>query len=184
MLGHVHSHPGLHVVHEPQVGHPRLGYHWAYSQCLSSLPLRQDSLFSFSFCLLLFIYLFFWEIEEGREKEKETSMGCLWHAPNQGPGLQPRHAPWPGIELAIFRFARRCPTSILFYFFKDYIYLFLEGKEGREMSMCGYVSCTRYCRPGPQPRHVPWLVIKPAILWFTGQWSEPHQPGPSLLSIT
>ena len=28
--------------------------------------------------------------------------GCLLHAPSQGPGLQPRYVPWPGIEPATF----------------------------------------------------------------------------------
>ena len=33
--------------------------------------------------------------------------------------------------------------------------------------------------PGLQPRHVPWLGIELATLWFTGstQSTEPHQPG-------
>ena len=45
---------------------------------------------------LKFIYLFILEREEGeREGEKHqcVCVGCLWHAPNQGPGPQPRHAP-------------------------------------------------------------------------------------------
>ena len=44
------------------------------------------------------IYLFL-EMEEGKEKERErniyvwreTLVGCLSHAPNQGPGQQPWH---------------------------------------------------------------------------------------------
>ena len=31
---------------------------------------------------------------------KGTSISCLSHAPNQGPGLQPRHVPHPGIKPA------------------------------------------------------------------------------------
>ena len=51
-----------------------------------------------------------------REKEKERnidvqeihrSVGCLLHAPDWGPGPQPQHAPWLGIELATFCFAGR-----------------------------------------------------------------------------
>ena len=70
-----------------------------------------------------------------------------------------------------------------FLIFKDFIYLFLdrgEGKErGREISMCGCLSYAPYWGSGPQPRHVPWLGIKPATLWFTAgtQSTEPHQPG-------
>ena len=36
------------------------------------------------------------EGERAREKHryaKDTSIGCLWHAPNWGPGLQPGHVP-------------------------------------------------------------------------------------------
>ena len=38
---------------------------------------------------------------------ERTSIGCLSHTPNQEPGLQPRHVPWLGIELAAFQFAGR-----------------------------------------------------------------------------
>ena len=52
--------------------------------------------------LFLRFYLFIF-IEIGREEEnhrcmRDTSTGCLSHAPNQGPGPQSRHAPWPGIQ--------------------------------------------------------------------------------------
>ena len=44
--------------------------------------------------------------------------------------------------------------------------------------MCDYFLCAPYWGPGPQPRHVPWLGIQPAMLWFAGRHSttEPHQP--------
>ena len=44
---------------------------------------------------------------EGEEHQcaRETSFGCLSHAPNRGPGPQPRHVPWLGIELVKFWFA-------------------------------------------------------------------------------
>ena len=58
-----------------------------------------------------------------------------------------------------------------------FIYLFFERKRGRETSMCGCLSCTPNWGPGPQSRHMPWLGIKLATLWFTGQrsihWSTP-----------
>ena len=68
------------------------------------------------------------------------------------------------------------------FLFKDFIYLFLErGKggrnRGRETSMCGCFSHTLNWGPGPQPRHVPWLGIEPATLWFAGRhsihWAAP-----------
>ena len=51
--------------------------------------------------------------EGEREGEKyqcmrDTSIGCLSHAPNWGPGLQPRHVPWLGIKPATFWFAGWC----------------------------------------------------------------------------
>ena len=51
-----------------------------------------------------FIYLFL-ERGWGREKGKETSVcGFLLCAPYWGPGLQPRHVPWLGIEWVILWF--------------------------------------------------------------------------------
>ena len=52
--------------------------------------------------------------ERGREEEREgekhwcvrdTLITCLSHAPSRGPGPQPRHVPWWGIEPAAFHFA-------------------------------------------------------------------------------
>ena len=34
--------------------------------------------------------------------------GCLWHAPYWGPGPQPRHVPWLGIEPVTLWFASWC----------------------------------------------------------------------------
>ena len=56
-----------------------------------------------------------------------------------------------------------------------YIFIFREGeggrKRGREISMCGCLSSAPYWPPGLQPRHMPWLGIEPATLWFTGRQS-------------
>ena len=62
--------------------------------------------------------------------------------------------------------------SLPFCFLKICIYLFIfrergkEGERGRETSM-----------HGSQPRHVPWLGIKLATLWFAGRcsiyWATP-----------
>ena len=68
-------------------------------------------------------------------------------------------------------------------FFRDFIYLFLERGEGREkereISMCGCLSCGPHSGLGLQPRHVPWLGIEPATLWFAAhaQSAELRQPG-------
>ena len=56
-----------------------------------------------------------------------------------------------------------------------YIFIFREGeggrKRGREISMCGCLLSAPYWPPGLQPRHMPWLGIEPATLWFTGRQS-------------
>ena len=43
--------------------------------------------------------------------------------------------------------------------------------------MCSCLSCAPSWGPGPQPRHVPWLGIKPVHRWFTGpcaiHWAPP-----------
>ena len=50
-------------------------------------------------------YLFFYRERKGRGKTgRETSIGCLSHTPNQGPGPQPQHVLWLGIEWATFQF--------------------------------------------------------------------------------
>ena len=50
-----------------------------------------------------FVYLL---VERGERSEKERERNMLEihrsvasHAPNWGPGWQPRHVPWPGVEL-------------------------------------------------------------------------------------
>ena len=53
-----------------------------------------------------------------------------------------------------------------------------ERKRGRETSRCGCLSCTPNWGPGPQPRHVPWLEIKLATLWFAG-WHSIHWATPA-----
>ena len=37
--------------------------------------------------------------------------------------------------------------------------------------MCGCLLHVPYWGPGLKLRYMPWLEIKPATLWFTGQWS-------------
>ena len=45
--------------------------------------------------------------------------------------------------------------------------------------MCGCLSHTSYQTPGLQPGHVPWLVIEPLTLWFTG-WNSIHWATPAM----
>ena len=67
-----------------------------------------------------------------------------------------------------------------FSFKKNYLFIFRQrGREG-EKHQCVVAShgdqrvprCP-YWGPGLQPRHVPWLGIKPVILWFAG-WHSIH----------
>ena len=47
--------------------------------------------------------------------------------------------------------------------------------------MCGCLSCASHWGSGLQPRHVPWLGVKLATPWFTGQhsihWATPARAG-------
>ena len=70
----------------------------------------------FSFLNMIFIFYYFLRFylfifrERGREgeRERETSMcGCLSRTPYWGPGPQPRHVPWLGIEPMALWFAGR-----------------------------------------------------------------------------
>ena len=70
-------------------------------------------IFLLSLFILDFIYLFLERGEWGREKHRcarETLIGCFSHAPNRGPGPQPRRVPWPGIRPVTFQFEGWHPT--------------------------------------------------------------------------
>ena len=80
------------------------------------------------------------------------------------------------------------PALSFFYFLKDFSYLFLERVEGREkreknIDVQGKhwlaASHAPNQRPGPQPRHVPWVGInlRPFGVQYESQPTEPHQPG-------
>ena len=67
----------------------------------------------FFFLKILFVYLFIYLFIErgkgGRKRGRETSMcGCLLSTSYWGPGPQPRHAPWLGIELVTLCFVVQC----------------------------------------------------------------------------
>ena len=75
-----------------------------------------------------------------------------------------------------YRYVGKCS-----FILKIYLFIFREWKGGRkrggETSMCSCLLITPYWGPGPKPRHVSWLGIQPATLWFTGQcsthWATP-----------
>ena len=49
--------------------------------------------------------------------------------------------------------------------------------------MCGCLSSAPYWGPGLQPRHVPWLGIELATLWFAGQLSIHYATPVKVLNI-
>ena len=96
--------------------------------------------FPFIFLRFYFYLLFFREGKGGRKRGRETSTCvCLSRAPYWGPGPQPRHVPWLGIELMTLWFAGWCsihwatPARARFsfsmkilFFFIDHFFAFLE----------------------------------------------------------
>ena len=73
-------------------------------------------------------------------------------------------------------------------FKKTFSYLFLEREKGKkkrkgETSMCGCLSRVPHQCRGQQPRHVSWLGIEPATLWFPG-WCSNHWTSPAKASYT
>ena len=81
--------------------------------CISYLGLSVkaklfNSFFSFK---ILFIFR---ERKRGWKRRRETWVcGCLLHGPHWGPGLQPRHVPWWGIEPATLWFTARAQSTQL-----------------------------------------------------------------------
>ena len=78
--------------------------------------------------------------------------------------------------------------SLPFFFLRFYLFIFREkGGEGEtegEKHWCvrnTSIDCVSHAPnqgPGPQPRHVPWLGMKPATLWFPG-WHSVHWATPA-----
>ena len=136
-------------------------------------------LFLFLYLFLIFrkIYLFL-ERGEGREKERretcvrDTLIGCLLHNLNWVPGLQLRHVPWLGIELATFQFTGRhlihwaTPSRAIYlkkFFF--YLLIFRESELASEWERHRFVGPLIYAFIG-WFLYVPWLGIEPATLGY------------------
>ena len=84
---------------------------WATSCSHSQSPHHWPCphLFIILFFKILFIYLYLERGKGGRKRGREISMcGCLWCVPYWGPGPQPRHVPWLGIEPVTLWFTGWC----------------------------------------------------------------------------
>ena len=139
-----------------------------------------------------FIYLFL-ERGEGIEKERETKIN-VWL-----PLRWPPVGTWPENQACALTGNRTVnplvhslcsidwaiPARALGdFFFKDFIYLFLERRGRREKNIDVWdkhpsvASCNApNCRPAPQPRHMPWpgieLVTFPYAGWHPTHWASP-----------
>ena len=130
-------------------------------------------IYYFIHCIYIPINILFLKIssiyffrERGREGGKPDQLP-LTH-PNWGPGPQPRHVPWLGIELATFWFTGRCSIHlatparakciIFIYqyrtFFLNFIYFQREWKGGREgeRHQCVAASCPLLGAGGAWPK--------------------------------
>ena len=125
---------------------------------------------------------------------KRNMIGCLSHAPNWGPGPQPRHVPWPRIKLVTFQFAHQhsihwaTPARAIFLCLRFYLFTFREwGREGeregeklqcvKETFVASHISPTGdlACNSG---MYLDWeLNWQPFGLQAGTQPIEPHQPG-------
>ena len=159
--------------------------------CVLGVTLLELTWMGFCFSFLFFFFkLLFTYFKGGREKERERSIIVVAShlAPHWGPGPQHSHVPRLGMELVTLWFA--ASTQIHWAtparaFFKKIIYLFIfkEGKGGRREGNINMWMPPEppYCRPGPHPRHVPWLEIELVTLWFEGyhssHWALPVRAG-------
>ena len=113
----------------------------------------------------------------------KVTLQCWW--------LKALNAPWgvcswdSGPVMLEFQVLWQAGGDIIFgVFFKDFIYLFIfrewggEGKRVEKKHQCVVASHTpHYWGPSLQPRHVSWLGIKLATLWFT-VWHSIHWATP------
>ena len=112
---------------------PERTWTWECPRCSQlswgwSAPWKWGLLSSFFFvCFFKRFYLFSEKGREGgregeRERGRETSIGCLSHAPNWGPGPQPRHVPWtrdPSVHRPATHWATPARAEVRLTFWPD-----------------------------------------------------------------
>ena len=105
---------------------------------------------------------------------------CRWK--NTWSRLKGRRERTHTYHSSILLFFHKCTNS----FFRV-LFIYLKGKggrkRGRETSVCGCLSHTLNWGSGLQPRHVPWLGIELATLWFT-DWHSIHWVTPPRACFT
>ena len=150
------------------------------------------------FYFFLRFYLFiFREGKGGWKRERETSMcGCLPHTPYWGPGPQPRHVPWLGIELETLwlagqhsiHWATPARANILKQMLNQNINSSHHGKghlspQGGDVYMCSPLWCrTQGSILAPCRSRNRWMMCSvqrcPFLRQVLGSWGVPPEPFP------
>ena len=87
------------------------GYTSKFNSNLRQIFLEDKNKKYFPHTLFFWMFYFFIFRERKGERKRERMCGCLSLAPYWGPGLQPRHVPWPGIEPVTLWFTVRCSVQ-------------------------------------------------------------------------
>ena len=148
---------------------------------------------------LYFFSCFLNWLERERERDINLSFHFFMHSLldsciRPDGGLNP--PPWR-IRMTAKQLSYQARVSLVFFitFFSYFVLFIFREKEGKgkqlslregekqrlpeiHWSLIGYLSHTPNWGPGPQPRHVPWLGIELATLWFTG-WRSIHWATPA-----
>ena len=101
-----------------------------------------------------------------RKRRRETSMcGCLSVAPHWGPGLQPRHVPWLGIEPTTLYFAARAQSTQLYQPGQNFIFTLNKSYQHYTYYYGSYcLLCTNSVPAFPLT--LPNKLIICIIIWF------------------
>ena len=153
--------------------------------------------------IFLRFYLFIFRERKGWREGKKHQCVVASHASTTG-NLAHNPGMCPDWELNRQPFDSQADTQPLsltsqgYFFFKQsfffkilFIYFLKRGKggrkRGRETSICCCLSHGPHWGPGLQPKHVPWLGIKQATLWFAGlhsiHWTTPAKAKVKFLNL-
>ena len=127
---------------------------------------------------IVLLYFFTWKYFLRKMKSRSNNNNDKKNNPNlitQTKAKSPLTAKQLKIKLKTSNlYCKRLSLPLLLFFVRFYLFIFRErGRDrerGREISMCGCLSCALHWGPDLQPRLVPWLGIRLVTLWFT----DPH----------